>query len=120
VLRKDLPAPRVDLHLTGDRHAGAFQAKVEAADAGEQGQDVHYSHLWRMIHAQRRARGPGCQGGLWPGGHTAVTPVASRTLPRLTATGGRSPLIPQLSVIPGGGVRQPGPSAGVPGGAIIQ
>jgi hypothetical protein len=41
VFREHLPAPRINLHLPGDRHPGALQAEVEAADAAEEGQDVH-------------------------------------------------------------------------------
>jgi len=41
VLLKDAAAPGVDLYLAGDGHAGALEAEVEAADAGEQGEDVH-------------------------------------------------------------------------------
>ena len=41
VLRQHTPAPRINLHLADDGHPGALEAEVEAADAGEQGQDVH-------------------------------------------------------------------------------
>jgi hypothetical protein len=41
VSRQYFPAPRVDLYLPDHGHPGAFQAQVETADAGEQGQDVH-------------------------------------------------------------------------------
>jgi hypothetical protein len=41
VLREYLAAPRVDLDLAGDRHPGPLQAEVQAADAAEEGQDVH-------------------------------------------------------------------------------
>jgi hypothetical protein len=40
VLREYLTAPRVDLDLPGDGHPGPLEAEVEAADAGEQGQDI--------------------------------------------------------------------------------
>ena len=32
VPREDAPAPRVDLHLPGDRHPGALEAEVEASE----------------------------------------------------------------------------------------
>lgn len=38
---QDVAAERVYLNLADDAHAGALQAQVYAADAGEQGQDVH-------------------------------------------------------------------------------
>jgi len=41
VFRQHPPAPWVDLHLPGDRHPGPLQTEVQAADAGEQRQDVH-------------------------------------------------------------------------------
>jgi hypothetical protein len=41
MLRQHTPAPRVDLHLPADRHPGPLKAEIQAADAGEQGQDVH-------------------------------------------------------------------------------
>jgi hypothetical protein len=43
VFRQHPPAPWVDLHLPGYGHPGALQAEVEAADAGEQRQDVHHA-----------------------------------------------------------------------------
>jgi glycerol-3-phosphate O-acyltransferase len=41
VLGQHLLAERVFLDLADDGHAGAFKAEFQAADAGEQRQDVH-------------------------------------------------------------------------------
>jgi hypothetical protein len=41
VLLEHLAAVGVDLDLPDNGHAGAFEAKLEAADAGEERQDVH-------------------------------------------------------------------------------
>jgi hypothetical protein len=41
VLLQDRAAPRVELDLAHDGHARTLEAEVEAADAGEQGQDFH-------------------------------------------------------------------------------
>src|SRR5436190_1329373 len=48
---------RVDLGLPDDVHAGAFEAEVEATDAGEQGADLHAiaSSATYTARARRRA-----------------------------------------------------------------
>jgi hypothetical protein len=38
---EDAPTPGVDLGLEDDAVSGALEAEVEAADAGEQGSDIH-------------------------------------------------------------------------------
>jgi hypothetical protein len=43
VFRQNLLAVGVDLDLPDHGHAGAFQAEIEAADTGEQGEHVHGS-----------------------------------------------------------------------------
>jgi hypothetical protein len=55
VLRKHAAAVFVDLDLADDGHPGALKAELEAADAGEQREDVeaHQKHSPAWIKKQR-------------------------------------------------------------------
>jgi hypothetical protein len=47
VAGEDAAAPRVELALPGDAHAGAFEAQIDSADAGEEASDIHVSpRVW--------------------------------------------------------------------------
>jgi hypothetical protein len=50
-------AERVDLDLADDGHPGALQAKLEAADPGEQGEDVHGRSPRRQVGQATTAYG---------------------------------------------------------------
>jgi hypothetical protein len=47
VVGEDSPAVGVELDLPGDPHPGPLEAEVEAADAREEGADIHFPPLWR-------------------------------------------------------------------------
>jgi hypothetical protein len=51
VPREDGSAERVELYLADDGHAGAFEAELETADAGTQGQDVHDAPSSRRLRS---------------------------------------------------------------------
>jgi hypothetical protein len=56
VERENIPAPRIDLYLPSHlAQPGAFEAKLEAADPGEEGADLHGSPS-RVTHARCSAR----------------------------------------------------------------
>jgi hypothetical protein len=48
-------AERVDLDLADDGHAGALEAEVESAYAGEKGQDVHTAPPKHSRHGCRQS-----------------------------------------------------------------
>jgi hypothetical protein len=56
MLCQHLPAERIDLDVTDDGHSGALQAQVEAANTGEQGEDVHAQPPWISARWRSRAR----------------------------------------------------------------
>jgi hypothetical protein len=70
VFREYLTAERVDLDLADDGHPGPLEAEVKAADAGEQGQDVH-----------RRPSHHGATSGSLGNRHTPSSPLTSPASP---------------------------------------
>lgn len=56
VLLQDAPAERIKLHLPRARHAGALEARVHAANAGEQRAEDHRSTVHSASPSRSRAQ----------------------------------------------------------------